>query len=235
MTSQITFPVNTLVGNLTIELPQYIEVVALPDRQICEAFKSFAKFTCEGEKNSLYRGQNTQTSKLTVKIKGKRNKIIIGSNADVRGTINIVGGNLTVLIGASTTFNNVNIYCKGWNHSVFIGKDCMFSSDIEIRTSDSHSVIDLERMETTNPPDGVFIGDHVWISKFAFIQRGSVLASDTIVGFGTMINGNFSTENKLIVGRPGREVPNRRVSWARKGELKVVDDSIYQWRELPLL
>ena len=90
-------------------------------------------------------------------------------------------------------------------------------------------------MTKTNEPDGVFLGDHIWVSKHVFIQKGSTVGDDNIIGYGTMVNGDFSASNTLIVGTPAKAVTSRRVSWSRKGSIKVIDDSIFDWKNLPLL
>jgi len=38
------------------------------------------------------------------------------------------------------------------NSKVLIGEDCMLANDIDIRTGDSHSVIDMETGERLNFP-----------------------------------------------------------------------------------
>ncbi len=145
----------------------------------------FKKLNLNGAKNFAFIGDGSNLKDLSIKIKGKSNTIYIGRNCTLKGCIDIASSGSVVAIGAYTTFNNVNIFAK-MGQSIFIGKDCMFSSGIEVRTSDSHSVVDITTMKRHNNPKGVVIGDHVWVGKGAVIQRGCQIADDNIVGINSL-------------------------------------------------
>lgn len=224
----VSFTVNEH-ARAEISIPEYVSIV-----DINNAVKDFSSVRNIGNNNLLLIGKEIDTKGFALSVKGNNNNIILGSRSVLRGNISIGGNNITVFIGSNTTFDKVGIFCKGNNHGVYIGKDCMFSSGIEIRTSDSHSVIDLEKMEKTNHPDGVYIGDHVWIGKNAFIQKGSFINDDNIVGFGAFINGVFHDSHTKIVGTPAKAIKKSKVTWSRKGN-PIIDESIYDWKLLSLL
>lgn len=95
----------------------------------------------------------------------------------------------------------------------------MLSTEIEVRTSDSHSIISLTEKKKLNHEKGVFIGDHVWIAKRSLIQKGSVIPEDNIIGFGSMVNKPLIGSNKTFVGVPVKEVKSN-VTWSRRASEK---------------
>lgn len=234
--NKMTFAINKNVGSVDIYIPDGQRTYVLSDGAIdSEITKLFGCLSCSGNGSRIFLGGNVDLSRLKLNIRGQRNAVIFGSNVSLKGNIDVIGGDLTVFIGASTTFQNVNIYCRGWRLGVYIGRDCMFSSEIELRTSDSHSVIDLNDRAVINPPDGIHIGDHVWLTKQVTIQKGAVIGSDNIVAGGSLVSGQFPVSNSVIKGRPARADSERRVTWSRQSEYAEVDEQIFAWRELPLL
>lgn len=54
------------------------------------------------------------------------------------------------IIGENTTFEDSYIAVKEPHSKIHIGKDCMLAYDIELRTGDSHSIIDSKSNERIN-------------------------------------------------------------------------------------
>ncbi|MDQ0506291.1 acyltransferase [Xanthobacter agilis] len=96
-------------------------------------------------------------------------------------------------------------------------------------------MIDLDTMRRTNPPDGVYIGDHVWVSKHAAIMKGAAIGDDNVVGYGALVNGNMDMSNAMLVGAPAKPIPGRRVTWSRLSNVKKADDTVFEWKNYPQL
>lgn len=224
------FYVNKLVGSIKIEIPPSMIVEKL---QINNS-NNFKLQLLIGKNNFLYLGDNINIKKLNIQIKGNNNKIFIGSKCILKGTISIHGHMHTVFIGSSTTFNNASIICKG-NGNVYIGKDCMFSSGIEMRCADGHSIIDIAKKAKTNISDGIYIGDHVWVAKNVLLQKGLRVADDNVIGYGALARGDFPLSQSVIVGVPARVVKTG-FTWSRDENIVNIDDEVLtQWTKLPLL
>lgn len=219
-----SFFVNDSIGFITVPVPEHVygNDVYQPE---------FMDVKIAG-KNNFYYGNDITVNKLKVQIKGNDNTLLIGSHTKLNGVISIVGDNLTVFIGAGTSFQDVKIFCKGNNNGVYFGRDCMLSTEIEVRTSDSHSIISLTEKKKLNHEKGVFIGDHVWIAKRSLIQKGSVIPEDNIIGFGSMVNKPLIGSNKTFVGVPVKEV-NSNVTWSRRASEKKAILSLDDWKNLP--
>lgn len=72
---------------------------------------------------------------------------------------------------------------------VTIGKDCLFSAQINIRTVDPHSIFDQATGERITPSQDVIIGGHVWIGDDVKILKGVRIGEHSIVGTGAILSG----------------------------------------------
>ena len=139
--------------------------------------------------------------------------IEIGAGCKLGGVIRIVGGRGgLVRIGEKTTFTTVGI-SQHEGGEVIIGRDCMFSTDIHMDTSDMHPIYDRATGERINPPRNIQIGDHVWVGTRVLILKGATIGSGAIIGAGSMVAGDIP-ESVLAAGSPAR-VMRENVVWTR--------------------
>ena len=87
--------------------------------------------------------------------------------------------------------------------SIIIGDDCIFSNNIEMHTTDYHSVTD-DNGKRTNHANDIIIGNHCWIGLRCLILKGVSLPAGTIVGAGSVVTKRFIKENTLIGGSPAQ-------------------------------
>lgn len=181
---------------------------------------------------------NPKIKNLTVSIRGENSRIEIyepfevkikchiscGENSLVRiypfNSYNkaqiLAGTNNTIQIGAYTTIKDANFFLGTSEYTnVKLGKDCMLSYDIIIRTNDGHTIYDKNTREILNPLKDVVIGDHVWIGARAMILKGSHIPSNSMVGACSLVNKEFSEENTVIAGIPAKVI-KKDVNWDRK-------------------
>ena len=147
-------------------------------------------------------------------VRGKDNRVVLGPNCTYRGRITVKGNGQRVVIGANTTAAGVSILAQE-GCDVLIGANCMLSREIEIRTSDSHSVIDRETLRRLNTPGSVTIGNHVWIGLRAIISKGAAIPDDSIVGAGAFVNKQFEETGIVLAGSPAKIV-RRNITWKRE-------------------
>ncbi len=129
----------------------------------------------------------------------------------------LYGKNSEILIDENFSMNGGNMLLNddAINKKIVIGKDCMFGWDIHIRTSDGHTVYDIETKKRINIPQDIIIGNHVWIAAKSFILKNTTLLDNTIVGACSLVNKKFDEENILIAGNPAK-IKKREVNWDRK-------------------
>lgn len=190
--------------------------------------KSHHKIRIVGE-NNLIEVQNNTLLNVDIRIRGHNNKLIIGSDSSIKGIICIKGNNLSVLIGNHTSFGDVYILCQE-NSNVEIGSYCMFSRNIEIRTTDAHAVIDIKTGKRLNPAQSIIIGDHVWVSLGVLINKGAMIPDDCIVGAGAFINKPFTESNTILAGMPAKIV-RRSVTWNRTRRKFYNPKELFDWEK----
>jgi acetyltransferase-like isoleucine patch superfamily enzyme len=171
-----------------------------------------------GKGNKIIIGKNNRIEGLKIVIQGNNNVIKIGKNnrLDENSSIWIEGNNLSTQIGDNCTFEGVHLANTENNTTLEIGNDCMFSSGIEIRTGDSHSIVSVsEQHLRLNHAKNVTIGNHVWVGAHVSILKGVFLADNNIVGTKSVVTKSFLLENTVIAGCPARVV-KENVDWVRE-------------------
>jgi acetyltransferase-like isoleucine patch superfamily enzyme len=148
----------------------------------------------------------------TIKVKGSDNVIEFGEHSRIRGTLSIGGKGCRLTFGDYCTSESLFVVASG--KDIHIGKWCMISRNVEIRTTDSHAVVDRETRQWVNPRVPVFIGDHVWICADVTIMKGSRIQSNSIVGAMSVVNRPFEEEGVVLAGIPAKVV-KRGVTWHR--------------------
>jgi len=167
-----------------------------------------------GDRNALTAGARATLAGLCIIINGSNNKIIIGSDCVLNGRIVMKGKSQTVRIGNATTFQGVSILVAE-GQDVTIGEDCMFSKRIEIRTSDSHSILDRVTRKRLNAPGPVHVGDRVWVGMEAVLSKGTRVPGNSVIAAKAFVNKHFSEEFVLIGGVPA-VVIKTGIDWDRK-------------------
>lgn len=110
--------------------------------------------------------------------------------------------------------NIIKKWLKGhyFLYSFTVGNGCMFSNNIIIRTSDAHTIYDLQTNERLNPAKDIIIGNHVWIAPNSRIMKGAVIEDGVVVGSNTMVTKHIPS-NVLVVGMPARIV-KENIGWS---------------------
>lgn len=98
---------------------------------------------------------------------------------------------------------------------VTIGDNCMFGSNILIRTSDGHSIIDCETEKTLNFGGDIKIGNHCWLATNVTVLKGAQIADNSVIGYGSIVTKNCVTPNSVYVGNPAKMVKTN-INWDRK-------------------
>jgi acetyltransferase-like isoleucine patch superfamily enzyme len=96
--------------------------------------------------------------------------------------------------------------------SICIGSGCLFSYDIEIRTSDSHSIIDKTTSERLNYAQDVVIGDNVWVCAHARILKGAYVAAHSIIGNSSIVGSSCKDPYSIYAGIPAKKI-KENINW----------------------
>lgn len=196
--------------------------------EVLETKKTRGLIRFIGESNTVVIDSGV-TLNAEIRLEGHGNKVYIGKGCAVRGQILVKGNNQNVYIGSYTTFQSVYILCQeGCN--VHIGRHCMFSRNVEIRTTDAHSVVDLDTLKRINIASSITIGEHVWIGVGVLVSKGSFIPDDCVVGANSFVNGKFEKPNVVLAGCPAKVVKDN-ITWNRSRKSTFKPDEVFAWKE----
>lgn len=167
--------------------------------------------------NTIDFGYRSILNGLTIHFKGSRNKLIIGKHCRIVGRLVFDGDDLEIKIDSNTSFEDVNLLASE-SSSIEIGADCMFSYGIEIRSSDSHGIFDLNSKNRVNLSSDIKIGNHVWIGMGVSVLPGGNIADGCVIGAKAVVASSLDQKCSVYVGVPAKKVRDGIV-WSRyKGE-----------------
>lgn len=143
---------------------------------------------------------------FSISITGNNNKIILdkrvtGNSAEIC----IEDDGNQIFIGKDTKFaGKIHLACTE-STQIRIGEDCLLSSEIVIRTGDSHSIVD-KNGNRINHAKSVEIGNHVWVGHRALISKGSRLCDNSVVGTGAIVTSCFDMQGVVVAGVPAKVI-----------------------------
>ena len=166
----------------------------------------------KGSNNSICIDEKSVLLNCSIKILGNNARIHLKKNCYVEGaTLFIEDNDCSIIIGENTFIGPSHLAATENKSTILIGDDCMLSSNIYIRTGDSHSIIDTEKKLRINFAQNIVIGDHCWIGEGVKILKGVSLANDVIVASGAIVTKSFNS-NVLVGGIPAKIIKDK-VSW----------------------
>lgn len=141
-------------------------------------------------------------------------KLIVGEKAHIQSSVVVrFGAELRIGKFSSSGYGS-EIVCE---ERIEIGDFCLFSYDVCIYDTDSHSINSDERRqsieqgypfgahETTKPATSpIIIGNDVWIGKGAAVLKGAKVGDGCIVGMRTVLGRGSYPPGSTIVSDPPR-------------------------------
>lgn len=113
-----------------------------------------------------------------------------------------------IFIGEGSYINGGYIIASP-NASIYIGKNCLISYDVHIRT-ETHNYIDKDKLikNQGNQEKDIVIEDDVWIGYGVQIMPGVTLQEGSVIGAGAIVT--HSTEPYCVyAGVPARKIKER--------------------------
>jgi len=196
------------------------------------------RYMREGDYLQLPRNSEQRLKKTTIKLRGSNNRLVIGENVTLTHCeIRLDGKDNLIEIGHNVRFSSGKIYLGGTSGqhirigtnttvegayllvdeaaSIDIGRDCMFSTEIIMRTGDKHSILDVVSSERVNRSRDIRVADRVWIGRDVTVLKGAVLHSETVVATRSLVSSAFAEGECVVAGVPARIV-KRGVRWDRR-------------------
>lgn len=169
-----------------------------------------------GDNNTILIPDSCKISNTKFFIQGNNNLIKLGENICINGGSLWQEDNFTsIVIGNKTTFENIHLAATENYSKIIIGNDCMFAYDIEVRTGDSHSIIDKNTKTRLNKAANVVIGNHVWVTAHCELLKGISIADNCVVATGSIVTKSFESPNCIIGGNPAK-ILKKDINWIRE-------------------
>lgn len=206
--------VRSLVYRIRFLLERHSYCIGRNNKVSIQGIKIGSRIQIHGTDNQVLVKEGAVLKGAKLFIQGNHNKIIVNQNAYLEGpVVHIEDNDCLIEIGERTFIGPSHLACTEDGKSIVIGKDCMLSSNINVRTGDSHSIVDNDG-NRINPAASVSIGDHCWIGEGAKVMKGVQLQNDTIIASGAIVTRSFSS-NCILAGNPAKAI-RENVSWNSK-------------------
>ncbi len=192
------------------------------------SYSDYRSLLVKGKSNFLIVSPSASISKLNIHIQGRNNIIVIDSDCDISGKIIVKDQNNFVHIGRGTVAIDLCLQCvKGCR--VTIGKYCQISRQVEVRSSDFHSLIDLDTMKRINHNGDVAIGNHVWLGFGTIVNKNVSIADDVVVECSSFVDKSIDESHVAVAGIPAR-ITMKNISWNRHQKDIFSRDELFFWQ-----
>lgn len=184
------------------------EVIGRPERVSGKFVLTFLK----GKNSKIVFGNNCVLNTVSINVEQGNSQVFFGASTYIRGRY-FVGTNSSVKIGDRTAMNRHVVFVATEGASIFLGQGCLLS-DVNMSTTDWHSIIDTQTGARINPAKDIHIEDSVWIGEGVTIQKGVTVGSNSIIGAKSVVTKPVKPCT-LVAGIPARII-KEGVSWKRE-------------------
>lgn len=176
--------------------------------------KSSINITIKGNENKIFIGKECNIKDTSIQINGSKNTLSFDNYVTFHGNIVMRFDSNSISIGKFSSFGLVTIHCAE-SCRIVIGKNCMFSRNITLRTHDGCQIINNETKAKINQAQGIFIGDRVWCGMNTKILKGAYISSNTVIGAFSVVTKKFEKNNIIIAGKPANIV-KENIVWIKQ-------------------
>lgn len=174
--------------------------------EIPDAAKGGISFVGSGAR--LVIGTNVSFNNVRLHLESN-SLIIIGNSCEIEGAV-ITDENCSIFIGEhSQIVGPARLYASE-ERRIIIGKRCVIHA-ARFRTSDSHSVIDLDSQTRINKAADIVVQDEVFVDRHCHFYKGSNVGAGSYIAIGSIVTRKFAN-NSYIEGRPAAVV-HHHITW----------------------
>lgn len=169
-----------------------------------------SKIVFDGTGNRVEISDKARVIGLDISFRGNASSVYIGVSSSPKGSIEI-GWGCKLKIGDRLQTTNKSVYRLAEATDISIGDDCLFASNVQIRTHDSHPIFDADTMERINSSKSITIGNRVWLGVNSSVMKGVTIGDGCVIGMNSVVTTDIP-ENCIAVGSPARVV-RRNIRW----------------------
>lgn len=180
----------------------------------CRGIMHGCEIEIYGDFNSIEIKENVVLQNLKIYIKGNHNKLSIDNNVRVKsGEFWLEDEYTEIKINKNTTIEEAHIAVTESHSKIIIGEECMLAKGIEIRSGDSHSILDKNGKRINYAKD-VLIENRVWIGSRAMVLKGVNIGEGSIVAAGSIVTNDIPAKS-IVSGIPAKVI-KEDISWTRE-------------------
>ncbi len=165
----------------------------------------------EDEKRNRIEFECSISDNFTVTFQGYGNVLHIDKNVLIGNLYIHFGNNGFCSIGESTEILGAKFYLA--DSKIQIGKDCLLSNEVVLRTHDAHHIFDIETHQRVNFSKDILVKDNVWIAYGVTLLGGAVIGTGSVVGTNAVTSGVFE-HHQIIAGSPAKVI-RENICWSR--------------------
>lgn len=172
-------------------------------------------FITNGINNRIVIGKNSILVDPVFKFYGNNHQLIIGDFTRLKNTeFWFEDSNCEIRIGNNTSVEMAHLAVTEPGSRILMGEDCMLANNIQVRTGDSHSILDAATGVRINYAENVVVGNHVWIGENVTVLKGVRIGDNSIIATGAIVSKSVGP-GSLAVGIPAKVI-KENISWKRE-------------------
>jgi len=186
-----------------------------------------------GDNNVIEFDRATTLRRCTFTVNGNDNRIVIGASALSDSAVTLTGDGNRVAIEEACMLLHLGVVCEDSCNAITIGagtevhgstelaaiegtgisvgRGCLFSGGIHLRTGDSHTITDLNG-NRINQSKSIEIAERVWVGRNVTMLKGSSVAASCVVGASAVVTKRFEEPHCIVAGNPAGVV-RRGIDW----------------------
>jgi len=169
----------------------------------------------EGDDNVLRIHPTCNLTGVTFQLRGDNLRVDLGENVKISQSADfrLTGSGAAIVLRRDCTIESARLIARN-DTSITIGPECMLAYDIEVRTTDSHSILDEATGERINQDQSIQIGAHVWLGARTTVLKGVTIGDDGVIATGSVVSRDVGG-GVVAGGIPARPLRSG-VKWDRR-------------------
>lgn len=166
---------------------------------------------------NVFIGKNVKMKGVNISLKSVNNYIYIGDNVSLNNVslVTLSEGDF-IIIGEGVSVSSTSNWSTGFNpgkrnNGIIIGDHCLMASEIAIRSSDGHAILDVISGAQSNISyRPIIIEPYCWVGQRTAILKNVRVGACSIISFGAVVTkscerfsvlGGVPAESRSIKGR----------------------------------
>lgn len=209
-----------LVGDMLVQIKKLIAAKPSPIKgngNRIDNKGTFKNVTYDiiGNNNEILIGENTFVSNTLIYIRGDHHRIIIEDNCVVGGgELWMEDDHCSLIIHSNTTIEHAHLAVTEPFSLLEIFQDCMLAKHVEIRTGDSHSIIDIQTGNRINKAANVVLKEHVWVGAHAKVLKGVTIEAHSVIATASVVTNDIPSHS-IAAGIPAKVIRSN-IDWKRE-------------------